>query len=76
MVYVSNIFSAYLFLLLRFFPACNFGTISDNQIPQLVDDGAKIDRYLFGRHVPLEKKEMYLAKKKIENDLLNDQGVR
>lgn len=43
----------------------------DNQISQLVADGAKLDRYLFGRHVPLEPAEIYSAKKEIERDTLS-----
>lgn len=44
--------------------------ITDHQISQLVDDGSKLDRYLFGRHVPLEPQEIYSAKKLIERDIL------
>lgn len=43
----------------------------DNQIPQLVNDGAKLDRYLFARHVPLEQTEIYSIKKQIERDILS-----
>lgn len=43
----------------------------DNQIPQLVDDGAKLDRYLFGRHVPLEQTEIFSIKKQIERDIIS-----
>lgn len=43
----------------------------DNQISQLVDDGAKLDRYLFGRHVPLEQTEMFSIKKQIERDIIS-----
>lgn len=49
--------------------------ILDNQIPQLLEDGAKLDRYLFARHIPLEQKDVYVAKKEIEKDILNKTGV-
>lgn len=43
----------------------------DNQIRQLVNDGAKLDRYLLGRHVPLEQTEIYSIKRQIERDILS-----
>lgn len=49
--------------------------IVDNQISQLVDDGAKLDRYLFSRHVPLEPTEIYSAKKQIERDILSKKST-
>lgn len=42
----------------------------DNQIPQLVNDGAKLDRYLFSRHVPLEQTEIFSIKRQIERDMI------
>lgn len=36
----------------------------------------KLDRYLFARKIPLEQKEVYLAKKDIEKDILQREGVR
>lgn len=45
-------------------------TFLENQIAQLVDDGAKLDRYLLGRHVPLEPTEIYSVKKQIERDII------
>lgn len=50
-------------------------SFTDNQIPQLVEDGTKLDRYLFSRHIPLEQKEIYLAKKGIEKELLTNVEV-
>lgn len=50
--------------------------ISDKQIPQLVEDGAKLDRYLFARHVPLEEKDIFYKKKEIEKGVLLKAGVR
>lgn len=48
----------------------------DNQIPRLVDDGAKLDRYLFSRHVPLEQTEIFSIKRQIERDLiLKNSGI-
>lgn len=47
----------------------------DNQVAQLMEDGSKIDRYLFARHVPLEQKEKYLIKKQIENELMLAKGI-
>lgn len=48
----------------------------DKQIPQLVQDGAKLDRYLFARHIPLEDKDIFSKKKEIEKSVLLKAGVR
>lgn len=48
---------------------------SDNQVSQLVEEGQRLDRYIYARQIPLEQKEMYLAKKEIQNDLLRNAGV-
>lgn len=50
--------------------------ILDNQIPQFLIDGNALDRYLFARHIPLEKKEEITAKKDIQRDILRQAGVR
>lgn len=44
---------------------------TDNELPNFVNDGAKLDRYLFGRHIPLEPTEVFSAKKQIERDILS-----
>lgn len=50
--------------------------ILDNILPQLIDEGGALDRYLFSRQVPQEQKEVYLAKKNIEKDILRRDGVQ
>lgn len=50
--------------------------ILDNKIPQLLIDGNTLDRYLFARHIPLEKREEITAKKDIQRDILREAGVR
>lgn len=48
----------------------------DKQISKFIEDGGKFDRYLYARHLPLEQKDVYTAKKKIESDILANMGVR
>lgn len=50
--------------------------ISDTRIPQIIENGAILDRYLFGRHIPLEQKDVYTAKKDIQKEILRNAGVR
>lgn len=49
---------------------------SDKQISQFIDEGEKLDRYLFSRHLPQEQKEIYLAKRDIEKEILQREGVQ
>lgn len=44
----------------------------EKQVSQLLEEGQRLDRYLFARKVPLEQKETYIIKKKIEDDLLKN----
>lgn len=49
---------------------------SDNQVSKLIEEGVKLDRYLYARQIPQEQKDVYLAKKDIEKDILRREGVR
>ncbi|XP_031627853.1 methyltransferase-like protein 17, mitochondrial [Contarinia nasturtii] len=50
--------------------------MDQSQIPQLVDEGEKLDRHLFARRIPLEQKEIYTQKKSIEKEILKNVGVQ
>lgn len=50
--------------------------ITDKQVSTLIDEGVKLDQYLFSRQIPQEQKDVYLAKKAIEKDILRKEGVR
>lgn len=54
----------------------NNDSVLDEEIPNLIDEGSKLDRHLLSRKIPLEQKDVYLAKKDIERDILRREGVR
>lgn len=42
---------------------------TDNEILKFVEVGAKLDRHLMARHMPMEEKDIFAARRKIEKEM-------
>lgn len=48
---------------------------SDDQVHQLIADGEQLDRHLSSRKPPQEQKDIFLAKKEIQREILQSKGI-
>lgn len=48
----------------------------DKRVSQLVVDGKRLDHYVHSRHIPMEAKDAFSAKKQIEKNVLNETGIK
>lgn len=46
----------------------------ENEISRFVEDGAKLDRHLHARHIPMEQNDVFKARKAIEKQILQNSG--
>lgn len=40
-----------------------------NDVSKYIEEGARLDRHLFGRHVPMEQKDVFVERNKIKKEL-------
>lgn len=50
-----------------------FAFRADKKIAEYIDEGGKLDNYLFSRHVNLEQKEVYAERNRIKKQLQAEQ---
>lgn len=54
---------------------CNNSFRAEKKIAKYIEEGNKLDRYLFARHVNMERKEVFEERKKIQRQLQAEQKI-
>lgn len=52
-----------------------FAFRTEKKIAEYIEEGNKLDRYLFARHVNMERKEVFEERKKIQRQLQAEQKI-